>query len=240
MPGASTTVIFMHGKTGHPATEFQTQYYDELQTAGYNLIALQMPWSGTEWDGTLCEGLNYLGSVVDTERAAGRNVIVSGHSMGGMHAMAYIVTSSRADIQGVILLAPGHMLHRSNRMRTATADDVTRAKSAVANGSGDALDTYSTYNNGATQPLTTTARYYLSYHDPDTYPNVSSILPAIDLPVLWLAGVDDRLTTVYDMASQANQITSSNSQYQVITGGHQDMLDHAASPVSNWLSSLGY
>jgi len=239
--GATTTIIHLHGKAGFATSTSQAQFYDGLKASGYNLIALQMPWSGTNWDGTLCEGLNYLSTVVEEEHTAGRKVIVSGHSMGGMHTMIYAITSNRSNnIQGVILLAPGHMLHQSNKMLTATADDVTLAKNLIASGSGDTLNTFNTYNNGQERPLTSTARYYLSYHDPDTYPNVNSILPAIKLPVLWLAGQDDSLTTTYNMVSLAAQITSSNSLYKVVAGDHQGMLYNAATPAVSWLKSLGY
>lgn len=236
---ATVSIIVMHGKTGSPNGAHLLPLYTDLSNAGYDVIAPYMPWSGLDWDGSMCEAMNYLNSLAALEDAKGRNVIIAGHSMGGAHSLIYGATSPGSEVKGIVTLAPGHFPHLSNLMQTVTAPSVALAESMVASGNGDAIATFDILKTGATLKITASANDYLSFHALDQYPDINEVLPVIILPVLWLAGDTDPITTSYDMATLFTKITSASSDYQVITGDHKGMVSNSGAPIAAWLNTLG-
>ena len=236
---ATVSIIVMHGKTGSPNSAHLPPLYTDLSNAGYDVIAPYMPWSGLDWDGSMCEAMNYIDSLAALETAKGRRVIVAGHSMGGAHSLIYGATSPGSEVKGILTLAPGHFPHLSNLMQTVTAPSIALAESMVTSGNGDTIATFDILNSGVTLQITASANDYLSFHALDQYPDINDVLPVITLPVLWLAGDADPITTGYNMAALFTKITSANSDYQVITGDHKSMVSNSGVPITVWLTTLG-
>ena len=236
---ATTSVIVMHGKTASPLSTHLLPLYTDLSNAGYDVIAPYMPWNGLDWDGSMCEAMNYINSLAAQEGAKGNSVIIAGHSMGGAHALIYGVTAPTNEVKAIITMAPGHFPHLSDLMQTVTAPSIALADSMVASGNGGSLATFDILLTGETVQITASANDYLSYHALDQYPDVNDVLPAITLPVLWLAGEDDPLTISINMAALSSQIVSQNSDYVVVSGDHKTMVSSSGSPIDAWLSSLG-
>ena len=239
--GAAATVSFivMHGKTGSPNSAHLPPLYTDLSNAGYDVIAPYMPWSGLDWDGSMCEAMNYIDSLAALEATKGRSVIIAGHSMGGAHSLIYGASSPVSEVKGIVTLAPGHFPHLSNNMQTVTAPSIALAESMVASGNGDTVATFDILNTGITMQITASANDYLSFHALDQYPDINDVLSVITLPVLWLAGDADPITSSYNMAALFTKITSENSDYQVITGDHKSMVSNSGAPVTAWLTTLG-
>jgi pimeloyl-ACP methyl ester carboxylesterase len=214
-------------------------FYTDMAAQGYDVIAPYMPWSSTTWDGSLCEAMAYLDQLAETEIAQGKEVVVVGHSMGGVHALIYGATEPPTGVRAIVPIAPGHMPHQSSVFQRTIAPDISRAKSMEANGQGDAYDSFVTLNSGAQVTLNTTPNIYLSYHDLDEFPDILGVLPRINLPVLWFAGDADNLTAVYGMANLASKIDSANSSYQLLSGNHLGVVANTPTPLGTWLTSLG-
>lgn len=236
---ATTSIIVMHGKTGSPLSTHLPPLYTALSNAGYDVIAPYMPWSGLDWDGSMCEAMNYIDSLAVQEAVKGKEVIVAGHSMGGAHALIHGATEPPSEIKAIITLAPGHFPQLSTYMQTVTASSIALAESMVASGNGDDVDTFDILNSGVTMQITASASDYLTFHALDQYPDINDVLPVITLPVLWLAGDLDPITTGYDMATLFTKITSANSDYQVVSGDHKGMVASSVVPIINWAGSLG-
>ena len=236
---ATTSVIVMHGKTGSPLSPHLPPLYTDLSNAGYDVIAPYMPWSGLVWDGSMCEAMNYIDSLAAQEAAKGRNVVVAGHSMGGAHALIYGVTTPSNEVKAIVTMAPGHFPHILPEMQTDTAPSIALAESMVASGNGDIQATFVIRLSGATTQITASANDYLSYHALYQYPDVNDVIPAIELPVLWLSGDTDTLTTYIDMAGLASRLTNPDSDYQVVSGDHKTMVSSSGAPIDTWLKSLG-
>ena len=235
---ATTTLIIMHGKASSPL--YFLSLFNELANAGYDVVAPYMPWSGTAWDGSMCEAMNYIDSLAALEEAKGNAVIVAGHSMGGAHALIYAATAPAAEVKGIIALAPGHFPHLEGSLPVSAASSIAKAEDLVANGFGDQLDTFETLIPDPDAPLLTisaTANHYLSYHALYQYPDINDVLPVTRLPVLWLAGDNDQLTSFYDMPALSSVIT--NSDYYLVSGDHLGMISNTASPIDAWLFSMG-
>jgi pimeloyl-ACP methyl ester carboxylesterase len=183
--------------------------------------------------------MNYINNITSQEIAKGNNVIVAGHSMGGAHALIYGVTTFTDEVEAIVAMAPGHFPHLSSLMQAVTAPSIALAESMVASSNGDSLATFDILLTGETIQITASANDYLSYHALDQYPDVNDVLPAITLPVLWLAGDSDPLTTSIKMDVLSSQITSQNSDYVVVSGDHKTMVSSSGAPIDVWLSSLG-
>ncbi|MBD3669739.1 MAG: alpha/beta fold hydrolase [Gammaproteobacteria bacterium] len=239
--GSTTTVFVLHGKTGSPGSPHYNSLLPGLQSAGYDVIAPYMPWSSTTWNGTQCEGMNYLSGLIEAEKTAGKKVVLLGHSMGGAGALIYLATSNVSGVDAAVTIAPGHFLHHSNLMQSETVDSVSAAQTMVDAGNGDTNDTFYTFNNGTQQAITTTANIYLSYHDLNQYPNiVNGVLGVIETPVYWIGGDADNLTTAYGYSSIFNNIPSNpNSQYETLSGTHTSVVTNAITPITTWLGGQG-
>jgi pimeloyl-ACP methyl ester carboxylesterase len=246
----TTSVIMLHGKTASPLDAYLTTFYTALSDAGYDVVAPYLPWHDASWDGSMCEVMNYIDLLVQQEAARGQAVIIAGHSMGAAHALIYAVTSPATEVKAIVVLAPGHFPQLEMPLLTVyfpiVADSINssiaRAQSMVDSGIGDTSDTFETLFpdlNNPLLPISATANDYLSYHALDQYPDVNNVLPPIKLPVLWLAGADDELTDLYNMAILASRISSPISDYQLVPGDHISMVSSTGTSVSNWLSALG-
>lgn len=236
---ATTTIIMMHGKTGSPLNAYLSPLYTELSAAGYDVIAPYMPWSGLEWDGSMCEAMNYIDNLAAQEAIKGHTVIVAGHSMGGAHALLYAATIPPAEVKGIFALAPAHFPQLEDSLQAAITTSIAEAEEMVANGGGDDQNTFDTLLPGITVQITASANDYLSYHALYRYPDINDVLPVIKLPVLWLAGADDPLTSYYDMPALFNSITSQHCGYEAVNGDHTTMVSNSAIPAITWLPSLG-
>jgi pimeloyl-ACP methyl ester carboxylesterase len=210
--GATTTVIVLHGKTGYPNSSHLIGLYTDLQNAGYEVKAPYMPWNSTTWDGTLCQAMGYVGDLVQTEKDAGKNVILIGHSMGGAGVLIYNIAAEMSQPDATVAIAPGHFMHLSNTLQTQTAASVATARDMVTAGNGDTNATFQTYNNGSLQDIATTANIFLSYHDLDQYPDITNdVLPSISAPLYWIGGDSDNLTTAYGYTSLFNRLPSNSN-----------------------------
>lgn len=236
---AKTTLIVMHGKNGFPTAAHLQTFYTAMAAQGYDVIAPYMPWSGTTWNGSLCEAMAYIDQLAEAEITQNKDVVIVGHSMGGVHALIYGATEPPAGVKAIVPIAPGHMPHQSSVFQNAVAVDVSRAESLVASGQGDVVDSFETRNNGTQVAINTTPNIYLSYHALDQFPDIHGVLPNIDLPVLWFAGDMDNLTTAYNMAGLADEITSADSEYQLLSGTHLAVVTNTPMPLGTWLASLG-
>ena len=247
---STTTMIVMHGKASSPLDPDLSPLYTALATAGYDVIAPYLPWNGLDWDGPMCEAMNYIDELAAQEAVKGNAVIIAGHSMGGAHSLIYAATSPAAEVKAIVTLAPGHFPHLEGPLLAlidpsiaiSIDSSIARAEAMVANGFGDQLDTFDTLFPDLSNPLlqiSATANDYLSYHALYQYPDINDVLPTIELPVLWLAGAEDPLTNLYDMPALSSRITSPNSIYQAVGGDHLGMVSNSAAAIVVWMPSLG-
>ena len=240
MADTMTSIILMHGKTGSPASPFLASFQIDMADMGYKVVAPVMPWSTNRWEGTLCEGMAYINQLAELEITAGREVVIAGHSMGGVYALIYGVTQPGSAVKALVTIAPGHMMHVSNLLQTTTAADVQRAKNLVSIGEGNIVkNDFVTLNNGVEIRITTTANRYLTYHDLDVVPNLNFVLPEITLPVLWFSGDTDPLTALEGMEALAATITSIGSEYQALPGDHTSVVALTPDPLDTWLDGTG-
>jgi pimeloyl-ACP methyl ester carboxylesterase len=235
----TTTVIALHGKNGSPAAAHMMSLAADLNAQGFNVTMPYLPWSGTAWNGTLCEGMSYINSLIASEINAGNSVVLLGHSLAGPIVLSYTALSNTTKPDAVTVLAPGHFVHNSSVLANLHAPSIQSAKEKIAAGLGDVIATFQTSNGGVLVDLSTTPNVYLSFHDPAQYPDIKATIPLVAVPALWLAGSSDPLTTSAKSLGIINAIPESSSyEYKEIDGDHFTMVGNVPAELVPWYQGL--
>ena len=231
----TTTVIALHGKNGAPTRTHMATLASDLAVLGYNVSLPYMPWRDLDWDGSLCDSMSYINSLVAAEKTAGNNVILLGHSLAGPIVLSYAALSNSTKPDALTLVAPGHFVGVSSTLDSYHAASVSDAKSDVTAGNGNVISTYKTSNGGLLLDIYTTANIYLSYHDPAQFPNIKASIPLVTTPTLWLAGLSDSLTSSAKTLGIIGTIpASANYEYQEVIGDHFTVMDSVPTELDSW------
>ena len=241
--GAITTVIALHGKSGAPTRSHMQSLAADLNAQGYDVVMPYMPWSELEWDGTLCDSISYIDSLVATEIMSGNSVILLGHSMAGPIVLSYAALANTTKPDALTVLAPGHYVPNSSVLANAHAPSIQLAKDDIAAGLGDTNNTFQTLNGGVLGNITTTPNIYLSFHDnaqlPDQLPDINTSIPLVSVSTLWLAGLADPLTAVTKNLGIINTVSASSFYtYKEITGDHFSLVDNVTAELDPWFQGL--
>jgi pimeloyl-ACP methyl ester carboxylesterase len=231
----TTTIIALHGKSGTPTRSHMSTLANELNAQGYDVVMPYMSWATLNWNGTLCDGISYINSLVAAEKISGNSVILLGHSLGAVNVVSYAALENTAKPDALIVMAPGHFPHDSPVLANLHASSIQAAKSKVTVGLGDEIGTYQTsdYN------ITTTANIYLSFHDTAEFPAIKTAIPLVSLPTLWLAGLTDPLTALAETLGiiatmQANSVYT----YKEIAGDHYTLVSNVTDELNPWYQGL--
>jgi pimeloyl-ACP methyl ester carboxylesterase len=234
-------VISLHGKEKGRWHAENLAFAERLVGAGYRVYTPQMPWY--DYGADVSSAFSFLDALVEKVAIKGKKVVVAGHSQGAPYALFYTTAhKTPGQVVGVILLAPGHLIHRSRSIREATESDVALAKQLVAQNKGDERRSFADYNAGGGRDIKhvrTTARTYLTYFDPESSHNFLELITQARLPILWVDGEQDQLAKRMDYAGiYATAPRHPKNRYVTVTGGHVDMWANAAAPSIEWLEQL--
>ena len=235
----TTTVIALHGNSGSPDNSVMQTLTTDLNPLGYTVKKPYLPWTSLVWDGTLCDGITYVNSLVAAEKASGNSVILLGHSLGGVFVTTYAAHANITNPDGYVMLASGHFVPNSNNLNSQHAASIQSAKNKISAGQGDVLATFQTSDYS----ITATPNVYLSFHGidqlPDQFSDLKAAIPLISVPSLWFAGLSDPLlgTTknlgVFDSFS-ANSVFT----YEEIVGDHFSLADNVVVVLDPWYQGL--
>ncbi len=237
----TTTVIALHGKSATPTqTSHMQTLADGLNAAGYDVMRPYLPWTSTSWNGTLCDGIAYVNSLVAAEQANGKSVVVLGHSLGGVFLFSYAALDDTAKPDAFVSVAPGHFVPNSYVLATDNAADVQRAEEMIANGQGDVIATFTTsgYN------ISATAYSYLSFHGTDQsasqFPDIFTNIERVDTPMLWLAGTADPITDIAKINLGIIPALTGKALYTYteIVGDHYSLMSNVTAKFDPWYQSI--
>ena len=236
---SAATVIAVHGKNGAPTRSHMLSLAADLNAQGYDVTMPYMPWSDLVWDGTLCDGISYINSLIAAEKAIGNSVILLGHSLAGPIVLSYSALTNTTQPDALLVLAPGHFIHHSINLAGLHASSIQLAKSMVAAGTGDNMATFQTSNGGVLIDISTTANIYLSFHDTEQFPDIKDSIPLVSIPALWLAGLSDPLTaSAKTLGIIAAIPANSLYTYKEIAGDHFTLVDNVAAELEPWFQGL--
>lgn len=230
--------ILLHGKAGNTQSSFRIEAYENLASKGYEVLVPQMPWS-KEWEGTLAEGLELIESAIKYAVKKDKKPILVGHSLGGAVSLIYNSKNPHKNLAGTIIIAPGHLLHQSRKMREISQDSLSKANNMVKNGQGNKKANFTMLNTGKTKEYYMKAKVYQSYYNTSIFPDVRDLLENIEKPILWIAGKKDRLTRIYNMADMFELLGDNDkNEYVVIEGSHRSVLSNSTDKMISWSESL--
>jgi pimeloyl-ACP methyl ester carboxylesterase len=183
---AEVGAIILHGKWGDPGRVVNT-LASALEREGYLVSSPEMPWSKRrQYDRSVEDADAEIDAEIAKLKARGaKQIVLIGHSLGAGYALLY---GSRADLDGLIAIAPGHR-PEAPRIAKDYASDVSRARELVASGKPDERFSFIDFNTGNRRDrLAVSAKSFMSYFDPagpmNMTRNAESVKPAT--PVLWL------------------------------------------------------
>ena len=234
-------VISLHGKEKGRTHDGNIEFAEQLASAGFTSYTPQMPWY--DYSAPVSTAYKLLDVLVKKVAKNEQKVVVAGHSQGAPYALFYTTDHEPpSNVVASILLAPGHLIHRSRKIQEATASSVARAKQLVAQGKGEEDQIFTDFNKGGGKgykTITTTPAIYLTYFDLDTSSNFLELITQARKPIFWIDGEKDGLARrmdyagIYETAREHPQ-----NKYATVRGGHVSMWRHAAGPVIEWLQKF--
>jgi pimeloyl-ACP methyl ester carboxylesterase len=213
--------VVIHGKAGNQGPI--QALAQTLRKQGATVLTPSMSWNSgyRPYEDTVQE----VAAAVSRLRQSGlRKVFLAGHSMGANISMGYVAAGGRVD--GVIAMAPGH---RPDFIATVTGDSLERARAMVAAGRGNERAEFSDWG-GRVMRITTTARAYLGFFDPDGPAGRAARAQGVNVPVLWVIGRSDRPA----MRDNAPYTTGQRIE---VDGNHQQTPVAAVPHVIAWITS---
>ena len=234
-----TTVIALHGENGIASSSIMGTLANDLSAQGYDVVRPYMPWADFTWTGSLCDAMAYLNSLVEAEISAGKSVILLGHSLAGPIVLSYAALPNTTKPTAIGVVAPGHFVGISSALDGLHATSIALAESMVAAGKGDVIATFQTSNGGTLVNISTTPDIYLSYHSPDQFPDITTGIPLVREPTLWVAGLSDSLTTSAKTLGIIDAIPpAQNYDYREIAGDHYTVINNVTAELDPWYHGL--
>ena len=184
-------IVLMHGKGGSP-TKHVSNLASSLETQGFLVANLEMPWSGRRsYDVDVHTAEEEIESALKTLRDKGaKKVFVAGHSQGGLFALYF---GGKHVVDGVIAIAPGGNVGNPT-FREKLGEYVAMARKLVAEGKAAEKTTLADYEGAkGTYPITATPSAYLTWFDPEGAMNQTTAVHRMNpaVPVLFIAPTND-------------------------------------------------
>lgn len=233
-------VVVMHGKGGSPMARHMTPFVAGLESKGFLVANLEMPWSGRrEYDVDVAAAEQQVTAALNELRSKGaKKVFVAGHSQGGVFALYY---ASRNPLDGVIAIAPGGSVDAAVYAQNV-GGAVALAQRMVAEGKGSERGTFKDYEGSrGTNDVHTTAAVYLTWFDPNGAMNQgksSRAIPAT-LPVLYVAPRNDypgliRIKSSMFAALPSNPLTRMTD----VDGDHLGAPRNSIDEIARWIGEV--
>ncbi|MHA1151501.1 MAG: alpha/beta hydrolase [Alphaproteobacteria bacterium] len=203
-------VLITHGLLAHNGMEIVATLQELLAERGLNSLAINLSLGLNDRHGMydcatphthkLIDGLDEIGAWVawlDAKGAGG--IVLAGHSNGGRQTAWFAAEHDHPAVEKVVLIAPAISAPdadaRSYKERYGKdlAPLVAKARALVAAGQGGAIMARTDFLY--CPAATVSAASFVSYYGDDPRKNTTLNLPAIEKPVLVVAGTADRIVT---------------------------------------------
>lgn len=232
-------VVAMHGKLSHPMTRPAEAMRQCFWEAGAVELP-EMPWSSARHMATSVPAAHdEIATVIGRLRERGMDrVFIAGHSLGGNMALSYAV--ERGGVDGVVMLAPGHL--PANAVRDEwIVPAVERARQMVAEGRGQEVGTFSDTNLGRRIDVRARAADYLSWYDPNGLAEMTATAPRLSptIPVLMAVGLED-MAWLRNLHRTILPMLPANPRHRavVVNAGHDGVPAAAANQVRGWIREV--
>lgn len=225
---AAPVVLLTHGTLAHNGMEIIHTFSGLLNDAGFNTLAITLSLGIDNRHGMYdckvphthkhTDAMDEIGLWVDWLKARGAgNIVLLGHSRGGDQTAWYAAERAVPEIGKVVLVAPAtwseekHLLGYEKSYKTALAPIYNKAREMVDAGKGDTLMKGVGFIYCADAEVSAAA--FENYYRNEPRFDTANLLPHIQVPVLVVAGSDDKV--VADIVDKVEAI-GVNEQRQLL------------------------
>lgn len=232
--GNEIGIVLMHGKDG------DTRYVDylagRLSSADVHVLTPDMPWHKKRiYDKTFEDSMKEINQYVEKLRAQGvKKVFVAGHSLGAVAAAGYGATFGNID--GIILLAPGHLIGLKS-FSERFSNDVARAEAMIKEGRGDKAGRFGDINMGKTSDRSVSADIYYSWFSPGGPADFATNMARLKngMAVLYIGGEKDKTSGSKDGYAFDKAPLNDKSLFATVPSDHLSVPGDSARIVIDWL-----
>jgi len=233
-------IVVMHGKGGSPTARHMTPLVAGLESKGFLVANLEMPWSGRrEYDVNVAAAEQQVTAALNELRSKGaKKVFVAGHSQGGVFALYY---ASRNPLDGVIAMAPGGSVDAAVYAQNV-GGALALAQRMVAEGKGAERGVFKDYEGSkGLNDIHTTAAIYVTWFEPNGAMNQgksSRAIPAA-VPALYVAPRNDypgliRIKSSMFAALPSNPLT----RIAEVEGDHLNAPRNSIDEIARWIDEV--
>jgi hypothetical protein len=229
-------IVVMHGKWGSASS---LGFFSSRLTDLCDYKEIELPWSKNRlYDKPYPDAINEIHLQVNHFRSEGyKRVLLAGHSFGANAALAYLTIFD--DVDGVILLAPGHtpkyMFNRQMNLST-----LEQAQELLKNGRGSEKVNFVDFNQGRTESQRASAESFYSYFNPEGLGDMSRSAKLIkkSVPILMVVGTKDPLFSTAEQNIYLMTPKNPYSKYIVVEADHGSTPNISVSQVNDWIATL--
>lgn len=229
-------IVLMHGKGG--TTKWIDSLASDLHSANILVSTPNMPWhSDRIYDKTFNASLLEIKKHVQNLKSQGaKKIYIAGHSLGAIAATGY--GAQVGDVNGIILLAPGHFTawHAFN---STFKSDLAKAELMIANGNGNKTSMFNDINGGTHYTRNVTAKIYKSWFAPDEVAFLFNVaaLPT-DVAMLYIAGGADRYNETNNKHYAFNKAPhNKHNRYVTLNAKHLEVPSKSTNIILDWVTT---
>jgi pimeloyl-ACP methyl ester carboxylesterase len=232
-------IVLIHGKQGLSGERPLAYLTQQLEGAGFIVDQPDMCWSRTRiYDHALPDCMADIdASIMRLKNSGATDVVVAGHSLGGVGAIYY--GSTHDGLKGIVALAPGPGPGIDHQ--PVIIASLKQAHDLIAAGQGDVVQTFTDYNTNAsgTGPITVraTPNIFLSFLDMSGPANLVADAAKLKAPVLWISGTRDP-SQLPRQAGFDKVPPNPLNRYEQVDAAHMNTPDKAVDQVVDWLKEL--
>lgn len=243
--------ILQHGWTGDILHSSNHWLGQRLARAGHVVLAPQTRMSGPPgaYRGKLADFATDLGNWIDAMDARGySNIIMEGHSMGGLWSSNYVSLTNDPRVKGMVYLAPTRDVPQY--LREGLGDEayeklVADALKEVKAGNGSSAFYFKKFRRPTVDPVTGPASATLQlattvaeYHGPETRGYHTRRVAEFSRPGLAIAGRKDSLMTdeFIGRFTEAYKGKLTTIWYENGSHGLRESKDRVAADILKWVS----
>lgn len=228
-------IILMHGKDS--VHRVIAPLSNSLESAGFKVLTPDMPWSKKRiYDRTYKRSIEEINQYVKELKEDGIDKIyVAGHSMGAVVAAGY--ASLHDDIDGIILIAPGHFVNHIATIDSIN-ESIEKAKTMIDAGNGDNKSDFNDVNMGKSFSRYVKANIYYSWFSPQKGADFATNMENLkgNIPVLYIAGSKDKIPRTQDRTYAYDNIPiNQKSKFLIIEATHMQAVSKSSKTVIEWL-----
>lgn len=227
-------VVLVHGKQGGPDDRTIGVLAHNIKAAGFMLEEPSMCWArAVIYSAAFVDCLGAIDDAIGRLKSRGATrIVVAGMSLGGAGVLGY--GARHEGLTGIVAIAPAPQPGVANRPEIARG--IEEAKALLAQGRGDAFQTFTDVNEGSIS-VRATPKIFLSFLAFDGDANIVVNAQNLKAPVLWISGTADPMQL--PRAAGFDKVPANTlNRYVTVNSNHLGTPTASSDAVLAWLRDV--